>query len=73
MIPEKSDQIARRNKKGSRGGRPPHFDVEMYRDRNVGHPKGVFTTTALIVEAVGARLTVGPEPRQLRCSRPLGH
>jgi len=35
VIPEKSDQIARRYKKGSRGGRPPHFDVEKYRDRNV--------------------------------------
>ncbi len=35
VIPEKSDQITHRTKKGSRGGRPPNFDVELYRDRNV--------------------------------------
>lgn len=34
-IPEKSDQIARRATKGSRGGRPPNFDAGKYRDRNV--------------------------------------
>lgn len=34
-IPEKSDQIARRKAKGSAGGRPPAFDAEIYRDRNV--------------------------------------
>jgi transposase len=33
--PEKSDQIARRKTKGSRGGRPPAFDPERYADRNV--------------------------------------
>jgi transposase len=33
--PEKSDQIARRKAKGSRGGRPPAFDPERYADRNV--------------------------------------
>jgi putative transposase len=33
-IPERSDQIARRKAKGSAGGRPPAFDVEMYKDRN---------------------------------------
>ncbi len=33
--PEKSDQIARRRKKGSRGGRPPGFDQQLYADRNV--------------------------------------
>ncbi|WP_370460891.1 IS5 family transposase [Pseudonocardia sp. EV170527-09] len=33
--PEKSDQIARRHVKGSRGGRPPRFDPEIYADRNV--------------------------------------
>lgn len=36
VIPEKSDQLAHRKAKGSRGGRPPHFDAETYRDRNVG-------------------------------------
>ena len=35
VIPEKSDQIAHRVSKGSRGGRPPRFDSELYRDRNV--------------------------------------
>lgn len=35
VIPEKSDQIARRAGKGSRGGRPPRFDAEIYRERNV--------------------------------------
>ena len=35
VIPEKSDQIAYRAKKGRRGGRPPHFDANLYRDRNV--------------------------------------
>jgi transposase len=34
-IPERSDQIARRAVKGSRGGRPPTFDPEVYRQRNV--------------------------------------
>lgn len=33
--PEKSDQIARRKTKGSRGGRPPTFDPTVYADRNV--------------------------------------
>jgi transposase len=33
--PEKSDQIARRAAKGSRGGRPPTFDHDIYADRNV--------------------------------------
>lgn len=35
VIPEKSDQIVYRAAKGSRGGRPPHFNSELYRDRNV--------------------------------------
>lgn len=34
-IPERADQIARRAAKGSRGGRPPDFDPEVYRQRNV--------------------------------------
>lgn len=33
--PEKSDQIARRQAKGSAGGRPPAFDAEQYQQRNV--------------------------------------
>lgn len=33
--PERSDQIARRKAAGSRGGRPPAFDAELYKQRNV--------------------------------------
>ncbi len=33
--PERVDQIARRQAKGSAGGRPPDFDADIYRDRNV--------------------------------------
>jgi len=33
--PERSDQIARRKAKGSAGGRPPAFDADAYKDRNV--------------------------------------
>ncbi len=33
--PEKSDQMARRAAKGSRGGRPPAFDPQRYAGRNV--------------------------------------
>src|SRR5690606_1000320 len=34
-IPERRDQIARRAAKGSAGGRPPTFDPEIYKRRNV--------------------------------------
>jgi len=34
-IPERRDQIARRAAKGSAGGRPPNFDPEIYKRRNV--------------------------------------
>lgn len=33
-IPEKSDQQAARTDKSSRGGRPPAFDTEEYKNRN---------------------------------------
>lgn len=33
--PERSDQLARRAARGSAGGRPPHFDAETYKGRNV--------------------------------------
>ena len=33
--PERSDQIARRQAKGSRGGRPPAVDRAEYKNRNV--------------------------------------
>jgi transposase len=35
VCPERSDQIARRQAKGTTGGRPPDFDAVVYRDRNV--------------------------------------
>lgn len=35
VIPEKSDQVAARKRKGSAGGRPPAFDARAYKDRNV--------------------------------------
>ena len=34
-IPERSDQQAARARRGSRGGRPPGFDPNRYRQRNV--------------------------------------
>ena len=34
-IPERSDQVARRAAKGTKGGRPPTFNPEIYRERNV--------------------------------------
>jgi transposase len=34
-IPERSDQQAARARRGSRGGRPPGFDRDRYRQRNV--------------------------------------
>jgi transposase len=33
--PERCDQIARHAGKGSRGGRPPAFNPDLYADRNV--------------------------------------
>ena len=35
VIPEKSDQIANRKRRGKSGGRPPHLDKEAYNRRNV--------------------------------------
>lgn len=35
VIPEESDQIAARQRRGSRGGRPPGLDATAYRRRNV--------------------------------------
>jgi transposase len=35
VIPEKSDTIAARKRRGSRGGRPPKLDVDLYKERNV--------------------------------------
>lgn len=35
VIPEKSDTIAARSRRGSRGGRAPNFDADLYKRRNV--------------------------------------
>jgi transposase len=35
VIPQPSDQVANRARRGSAGGRPPDFDAEAYKDRNV--------------------------------------
>jgi transposase len=35
VIPERSDQIANRRRKGHRGGRPPAFDTALYKRRNL--------------------------------------
>jgi transposase len=35
VSPERDDQITRRAAKGSLGGRPPAFDAEIYKQRNV--------------------------------------
>jgi transposase len=35
VIPEPGDQIGHRRRRGSDGGRPPTFDVEDYKGRNV--------------------------------------
>ena len=35
VIPEPSDQVGHRKRRGSRGGRPPAFDSVDYRGRNV--------------------------------------
>lgn len=35
VIPEPADQQANRKRRGSRGGRPPNFDADLYKQRNV--------------------------------------
>jgi len=35
VIPERADQIAHRRRRGRAGGRPPAFDAEDYKNRNV--------------------------------------
>jgi transposase len=35
VIPQPSDQIAHRKRRGSAGGRPPAFDTAIYKGRNV--------------------------------------
>jgi transposase len=35
VIPEPRDQIAHRKRRGRRGGRPPGYDTDAYKNRNV--------------------------------------
>ncbi len=35
VIPQPSDQVAHRKRRGSAGGRPPAFDPKIYKGRNV--------------------------------------
>jgi transposase len=35
VSPERADQLVHRKTKGARGGRPPAFDAELYKQRNV--------------------------------------
>jgi transposase len=35
VIPQPDDQIAHRRRRGPAGGRPPNFDAETYKSRNV--------------------------------------
>jgi hypothetical protein len=46
VIPEKQDQKAARAKKGAKGGRPPAFDAELYKRRNLidtSHPRCAYS------------------------------
>lgn len=51
VIPEPSDQIGHRKRRGSRGGRPVNFDSETYKGRN---------TVPIRRRALTARLGTGP-------------
>ncbi len=35
VIPQRSDQVANRKRRGRAGGRPPGFDSDAYKGRNV--------------------------------------
>jgi len=35
VIPEPADQVRNRAARGRRGGRPPGFDADAYRERNI--------------------------------------
>ncbi|MDP9843474.1 transposase [Streptosporangium lutulentum] len=35
VIPERKDQLANRKRKGGQGGRPPAFDRQSYKQRNL--------------------------------------
>ncbi len=65
-IPERADQVAGRARRGSRGGRPPGFDPEVYKCRNVvercfnrlKHWRGIATRYDKTAESYQAAITL---------------
>lgn len=65
-IPERVDQIAGRRRRGSRGGRPPAFDRQLYRRRNtiercfnrLKQARGVATRYDKTIESYHATVTI---------------
>lgn len=70
-IPEKRDQAGHRRRRGSKGGRPPGFDRELYKHRHkvecriglLKHARGVATRYDCEDVGVPPRAVVGPEVR----------
>ncbi|HET6706422.1 transposase, partial [Amycolatopsis sp.] len=60
VSPERDDQLACRVAKGSRGGRPPAFDVEVHKQRNV-----VERGFNRLCECGGVAVRSGPLPRSV--------
>lgn len=66
VIPEKTDQIANRQRRGSRGGRPPSFDPIAYRNHNQiergfgrrKHWRGMATRFDKLADSYHATLTI---------------
>ncbi|CAL9677034.1 hypothetical protein SUDANB105_08001 [Streptomyces sp. enrichment culture] len=70
VIPERADQVASRRRRGSAGGRPPAFDSEQYKTRNVVERcfsrLKQFRAVATRFDKLAARYLAG-----LRCGRSL--
>lgn len=64
--PERADQVRNRARRGSRGGRPPAFDREVYKHRNVvkrcfnrlKHWRGIATRYDKTIESYKAAVTL---------------
>jgi transposase len=75
VIPEKSDQIANRKRKGRCGGRPPAFDPVAYNNRNQvergfgrrKHWRGMATRFDKLVSSYQATLDLAETLDWLRC------
>ncbi|EPD57758.1 hypothetical protein HMPREF1211_06096 [Streptomyces sp. HGB0020] len=67
-IPERADQVRNRLKRGSRGGRPPAFDQQSYKRRNVVERcfnrlkqwRGIATRYDKTAESYQAAVTLSP-------------